>query len=146
MASETPQTYENHARYVLAYHGVTFGIFVLNLLWSCYRVATDFGLGTIVNLLLAFVFLLLFFYARRFALTVQDRIIRLEMHLRLAQVLPPDLPSETMRFTLDQLVALRFAGDDELPALARKVLDEKLTDRDAIKKLVKNWQADLLRV
>jgi Family of unknown function (DUF6526) len=146
MTSEKPQTYENHARYLVAYHGVAFGIFVVNLLWSCYRVATDFGLGTIVNLLLAFGFLLLFFYARRFALTVQDRVVRLETRLRLAQILPADLRSEIGRFTLDQLIALRFAGDDELPALARRVLDEGLTDRDAIKKLVKNWQADLLRV
>jgi hypothetical protein len=146
MASEKPQSYENHARYILAYHGVVFGIFVLNLLWSCYRVATDFSVGTVFNLLLAVAFLLLFFYARRFALTAQDRIIRLEMRLRLAQVLPADLRNEIGRFTVDQLIALRFAGDDELPALARKVLDEKLTDRDAIKKLVKNWQADLLRV
>jgi len=146
MASEKPQSYENHARYVLGYHGVVFGIFVLNLLWSGYRVATDSGVGTLVNFLLAAAFLLLFFYARRFAATVQDRVIRLEMRLRLAQVLPADLRSEIGRFTVDQLIALRFAGDDELPALARKVLDEKLTARDAIKKLVKNWQADLLRV
>src|SRR5512136_120784 len=146
MASEKSQSYENHARYVPGYHGVVFGIFVLNLLWSGYRVATDSSVGTLVNFLLAAAFLLLFFYARRFAATVQDRVIRLEMRLRLAQVLPADLRSEIGRFTVDQLIALRFAGDDELPALARRVLDEKLTDRDAIKKLVKNWQADLLRV
>jgi len=146
MASEKPQSYENHARYVPGYHGVVFGIFVLNLLWSGYRVATDSSVGTLVNFLLAVAFLLLFYYARRFAATVQDRVIRVEMRLRLAQVLPADLRGEIGRFTVDQLIALRFAGDGELPALARKVLDEKLTDRDAIKKLVKNWQADLLRV
>ena len=47
--------------------------------------------------------------------------------------------------TVGQLVALRFASDEELPELARKVLDEKLTDRKAIKKMVRNWQADFLR-
>jgi hypothetical protein len=76
---------------------------------------------------------------------VQDRVIRLEMRLRLQQVLPANLRERIPEFTVSQLVALRFASDDELPGLARKVLEEKLTDRKAIKRLVQNWQADLLR-
>jgi len=87
----------------------------------------------------------MFFFARIFALKVQDRVIRLEMRMRLQQVLPPDLRGRIPEFAVGQLVALRFAGDAELPELARKVLDEKLTDRSAIKKMIRDWQPDELR-
>jgi hypothetical protein len=145
MPTDKPQTFENHARFIFAYHGIAFGILVINLIWSIYHVVVSFGMQSVLGLLLAFAFLLLFFYARLFALTVQDRIIRLEMRLRLARLLPPDLQPEIGRFTVDQLVAMRFAGDEELPGLARQVLADNLTDRKVIKKLVKNWQADYLR-
>jgi hypothetical protein len=80
-----------------------------------------------------------------FALKVQDRVIRLEMQLRLQSLLPADQRTRIPEFTLGQLVALRFASDPELPELARKVLEEKLHDRRAIKKMIQNWQPDLLR-
>jgi len=67
------------------------------------------------------------------------------MRLRLQRILPSDLQARIPEFDLDQLVALRFAGDTELPELARKVLDEKLSDRKAIKKMVRDLQPDLLR-
>ena len=76
---------------------------------------------------------------------MQDRVIRLEMRLRMQQLLPADLRPRIPEFSVGQLVALRFASDQELPELARKVLDEKIEDRKAIKKLVKNWQPDFLR-
>jgi hypothetical protein len=145
MASEKPQSYEHHSRYVMGFHGVAFGIFVLNFLWSIYRTIVGFSLETAIGLLLAVALLLLFFYTRQFAMTVQDRVIRLEMRLRLARLLPPDLQAEIDRFTLDQLVAMRFASDEELPSLARKVLADNIASRDAIKKMVKNWQGDYLR-
>jgi hypothetical protein len=88
---------------------------------------------------------MLAFFARVFALTVQDRVIRLEMRLRVAEVLPVDLRPRIPEFTVAQLVSLRFASDAELPALARKVLYEKLDNRKAIKQLVKDWQGDYLR-
>jgi len=87
----------------------------------------------------------LFVMARNSVVTVQDRLIRLEMRLRLAGALPADLCPRIPEFTVAQLVSLRFASDAELPALARKVLDEKLNDRNGIKQLVKDWQADYLR-
>jgi hypothetical protein len=65
--------------------------------------------------------------------------------LRLQGILPPDLLPRIPEFEVAQLIALRFASDAELPGLARKVLDEKMTDRKAIKKMVKDWQPDLLR-
>jgi hypothetical protein len=88
---------------------------------------------------------LLFGFGRGSIVTVQDRLIRLEMRLRLAELLPGDLRARIPEFTVAQLVSLRFACDAELPALAKKVLDEKLSDRKAIKRLIKDWQADYLR-
>ena len=61
------------------------------------------------------------------------------------QQLAPDQRARIPEFTLGQLVALRFASDEELPQLARKVLDEKLSDRKTIKKMIQNWQPDELR-
>ncbi|MGA2511204.1 MAG: DUF6526 family protein [Candidatus Acidiferrales bacterium] len=139
------QTFENHAKSVPAFHFVVLPIFLLNLGWSIYRLVHAFSADRVISLLVAVALLLLAFTARVFALTVQDRVIRLEMRLRMQQVLPQDLRARIPEFEVGQLVALRFASDAELPELARKVLDGKLTDRKAIKQLVKDWQADFLR-
>lgn len=146
MADRKPQTFENHARVVPLYHLVTFGILVINLLYRLYRVVTALSVETLVTALVSVALLLLFFYARIFALTAQDRVIRLEMLLRFERLLPPDLRARAKDFTVDQLVALRFASDEELPDLARRVLTDNLHDRRTIKKMVKNWQPDYLRV
>ncbi len=147
------QNFNNHVRLVTGFHKVALPIFALNFFWSVYRVARSFSddsvfarLDAVLALLLAMALLLLFFYARTFALTVQDRVIRLEMTLRLGQLLPPDLRPRVHEFGVAQLVALRFAGDAELPELARRVLAENLTDRKTIKKMIKNWKPDFLRV
>lgn len=140
------QDYENHVRVVPGYHYIAFGIFTINLLWSLYRVIRSFSAESVISLVLAVGLLLLFFYARVFALTVQDRVIRLEMAMRFAQFLPPDLMSRLGELGIGQVVALRFAGDEELPELVRRVLAERLTDRKAIKKLIRHWRPDLLRV
>jgi len=76
---------------------------------------------------------------------VQDRVIRIEERLRLERVLPADMQPRIGEFTIEQLVGLRFASNAELPELARKVLDEKLKDRKAIKQLIKTWRPDLAR-
>ena len=89
---------------------------------------------------------MLAFFARIFALTVQDRVIRLEMQLRMEKILPPDLRPRIAEFSRGQMVALRFAGDEELPELASKVLAEKIEDRKAIKRMIKRWNPDHLRV
>jgi hypothetical protein len=140
-----PQNFENHVRVVPGYHMVTFGIFAVNLIWCIYRTVRAFSVQSVMSLLLAVGFLSLFFYARIFALKVQDRVVRLEMRLRLQQALPAELLHRIPEFEVGQLVALRFASDQELPSLARRVLDEDLRDRKAIKKMIRNWQPDSLR-
>ena len=139
------QNFENHVRIVPGYHYVTLGIFGLNLIWSIYRVVRRFSAESVIALLLAVAFVLAAYYARIFALAVQDRVIRLEMRLRLAQVLPSDLRSRVNDFTVGQLVALRFASDEELPELALKVLAKKIADRKAIKRMIRQWNPDFLR-
>ena len=146
MADKVPQTFENHPRYVIGYHVVAFFLLVINLGWSVVVIFRHFSPTAVVNALTAVALLLLFWYTREFATTNQDRTIRLEMRLRLERVLPGDLKGRILEFAPAQLVALRFASDAELPALARKVLDEKLTSRKQIKMLVKDWQGDFLRV
>jgi cell division protein FtsL len=142
--SET-QNFQHHARFFPPLHFVVMPIFVVNLVWSIYRVVRAFSADSVISLLIAVALLLLAVSARVMTLTVQDRVIRLEMQLRMQQVLPADLRSRIRDFTVSQLVALRFAGDGELPELARKVLQDKITDRKAIKQLVRDWQPDFQR-
>ena len=145
MAQKIPQTFENHARVLPAFHYVAFPLFAINFFFTLYQVVTDFSWARLVAFGLAVALILLFFVARVMALTVQDRVIRLEEQLRMRALLPTDLQPRIGDFTVKQLVALRFAGDDELPALARKVLDEKIQDQKSIKKLVQHWRADYQR-
>ena len=145
MAETAPQSFENHTRIVPAFHMGTLGIFALNLVWALYRLVKYPAVGSGMTALLAVAFLMGAVYARVFALTVQDRVIRLEMRLRMKALLPADLQSRIGEFTPKQLVALRFAGDAELPDLCRTVLTDKMTEMKAIKRMVKNWQADHLR-
>ncbi len=104
-----------------------------------------FSIEGIFGVVLAAAFVVLVLWARQFALAVQDRVIRLEERLRYERVLPADLQARSGELTLGQIVSLRFASDAELPALARKVLDEKLTERKAIKQLIKTWKPDYQR-
>jgi len=82
---------------------------------------------------------------RQYPLKVQDRIIRLEERLRLQALAPAEWHAQIYRLSEDQLIALRFAGDDEVVNLAKQALEEKLT-RKQIKERIKNWRADNWRV
>jgi Family of unknown function (DUF6526) len=139
------QIFENHAKTFAPFHFVAMPIFLLYFFWSIYRVIRVHSFESVIGLLLSVAFIMLAFSARIFALRVQDRLIRLEMRLRLQQVLPAELRPRIQEFEVGQLIALRFASDAELPGLARKVLDEKLTDRKTIKRMVRDWQSDFLR-
>jgi uncharacterized protein DUF6526 len=139
------QNLENHTKIVPAFHYFIVPVLTLNLGSAIYRVSHVFSANAVISLLVAAALVLLALYGRMFALKVQDRVIRLEMQLRLQSLLPADQRTRIPEFTLGQLVALRFASDPELPELARKVLEEKLHDRRAIKKMIQNWQPDLLR-
>lgn len=139
------QNYKNHARIVPAYHIGAFAALTMNLIWAVYLLFTGVTAAILVNLILAIGLLLLFGSVRGQILRVQDRVIRLEMRLRLREVLPPDLLAQSQRLTVSQLIALRFASDAELPALVRDVLAGSLDSGKAIKLRIKDWQGDYLR-
>jgi len=140
------QNFANHGRVVPPFHFFAIPVFVINFGWSLYRLKTlGISFAGIFGVLLAAALVVLVFSARLFALAVQDRVIRLEERLRYDRVLPADLQARIGDLTIDQIVSLRFACDAELPALARKVLDEKLLQRKAIKQLIKSWKPDYQR-
>ena len=139
------QNYENHTKFVPGFHIGVLGILVANVIWSVVRVIRLFNAENAFAVLVTIAVLGGILYGRIFALTVQDRVIRLEMRLRMERVLPAELRGRIGEFSVGQLVSLRFAGDGELVELARKVLEGKIEDRKTIKQMVKDWQADLLR-
>lgn len=139
------QNLQNHARYVPVYHFVLGAILLVLLVWSGIRMASRFSTDTLFGFLLVVAVALVAFFTRSFALAAQDRVIRLEMMLRL-QALAPQLMDRFDELTPGQFTALRFAGDAELPGLAQRVLEGKLTRSADIKKQIRSWRADHLRV
>jgi hypothetical protein len=145
MPDKVPQNYANHRKFIPLYHFVVFGILAVNQIWAIVRVVRAPSWENGFGVLLAFALLGLFYFTRTFPLKVQDRLIRLEMRLRLQQILPPDLKTRILELTPEQLIGLRFASDAEMADLVRDVQTNDIRDREAIKKKVKDWQGDYLR-
>jgi len=91
---------------------------------------------------LAFTVTMLGYYCRTFALKAQDRAIRAEENLRHFAITGKLLDT---RLNIRQIIALRFASNEEFPTLAQKAATEGLS-ADSIKQSVKNWRADTYRV
>jgi hypothetical protein len=152
MPGET-QNFSNHRKFVPGFHLVTSGLLIINAVWGLYRIYRavrwshpPFNIvDDCVEELVAIALFLLVWYIRSFPLIVQDRVIRLEMRTRLATLLPADLKGRVAELSSGQLIAMRFASDGELPSLTRDVLDKQIHDRDAIKKMIRDWQADHYR-
>lgn len=144
------QTYATHRRFVPPYHFVTVPILTINLGWSIYRAVQPLpGVPVFDSLLavaVAAALILVMLYARTFPLKAQDRVIRLEERLRLEKLLPEDLKPRIGELRPSQLVALRFASDGEVADLVRKVLSGGLATQNDIKKAIRTWRADYLRV
>ena len=140
------QTYKNHAKNVPLFHFVVLPLLTINLLWALRSAAQAPSAGTIIAATTALALLILAFFARVFPLRVQDRLIRLEMHMRLRELLPASLHPRIREFTPGQLVALRFASDAELPELAQTVLRDNISDKKAIKSMIKVWNPDHVRM
>jgi hypothetical protein len=144
--ADQEQNFANHARFVPPYHYVAFPILLANLIWRVLGLFDGITVDASLNLLVAVALIIVALFARLFALGAQDRVIRLEMRLRLRELLPEALQGRINDFTPTQMVGLRFASDAELPDLARKVLDENITKATPIKEMVTNWQPDHFRV
>ncbi len=141
------QTYESHRRYVPHFHFFALPVFGINVLVQIYVLFRQHFSGwAIWNLVVALAFVALAVATRTMATTAQDRIIRLEEQLRLQRCLPADLHSRIGELTTGQLIGLRFCSDEELPELTRAVLGGDLRGREQIKKTIKSWRPDTLRV
>jgi Family of unknown function (DUF6526) len=140
------QTLANHARFVPAFHYFAVPVLLINSIvalvaaWRNPSLATGWGVVVAAALMTAAVF------ARTFALTAQDRLIRLEETLRMQRVLPASAHGDIAKLTRFQYVALRFASDEELPELVRRAAAGEFATPADIKKAVRNWRPDLLRV
>jgi hypothetical protein len=152
MAEAKPQNYANHTRFDPPFHfflGPLFGLaLLLSLIHFFAHVASNNlreNVHSFVLILLAVGFLLIVFKERLYALKVQDRVIRLEERLRLAQLLQEPLRSRIPELSEDHLCGLRFASDAEVPKLVERALNEKLSRKD-IKKAIQNWRPDYWRV
>lgn len=145
MSHPPRQDMKNHSRFAPLFHFVAGPILLVNLIYSIVAAVRTPVWGAILDVLVGFALVVLFLSVRAFVTTVQDRVIRLEEQLRFERLFPDDLRMRIPEFTRDQFIALRFASDTELPALARTVLDQRIHDRTAIKLMVKEWRADYLR-
>ena len=142
---EQAQNYKNHTRIIPIFHIGVLGIFTVNCLWTAYRLIGGATGQAVMDLLVAIGLLVLGISVRSMILRVQDRVIRLEMRLRLREVLTADLHGKIPALTTRQLIALRFASDAEMPALVREVLAGTLTTSKDIKLRIKDWQGDFSR-
>ena len=144
--AEVPQTYENHTRWHAPFHFFVAPVLVTNVVVALVQVIRDPGLDRGWWLVVSAALVVLAGLARMNPLKAQDRIIRLEESLRYYQILPEELAARAASLNVRQTVALRFAPDEELEGLVREVLAGRLTKPDEIKRAIKGWRADTLRV
>lgn len=139
------QNYKNHTRLVFSYHGLTLVPLLALLVGSIMNLvhsdeSNDYSAALLV--LASVILLSIFFHARSFALKAQDRAIRAEENLRHLALTGKLLDS---RLNIHQVIALRFASDEEFPALAQKAADGNLGNKE-IKKMIVKWREDHHRV
>jgi hypothetical protein len=145
MANTTPQSFANHGRLDPPFHFVLAPIGLAAIILSIILLVRQPGIGSILGVLLSVGLVMIGAKTRSYALKVQDRVIRLEERLRLSMLLPETSRPRIAELTEPQLIALRFAPDAELPALAMRALNEGLTNKQ-IKASIQTWRPDYFRV
>ena len=144
--ADTPQSYSHYTRWDPLFHFFLLPVALIGLVSAVVHFFLHpHPLHSLLLIVFALAVIVAIFKIRLYSLKVQDRVIRLEERLRLATLLPEALRPRIPELTERQLVALRFASDAELPALAQRALNEKLSPDD-IKKSIKNWRPDYWRV
>ena len=143
--AEAPQNFSHHTRWDPVFHFFILPVFAITLIMTIVHLVRRPGLHSAWLIVVVIAAILAIFKIRMYALRVQDRVIRLEERLRLATLIDPSLRSQIASVTESQLVALRFASDAELPALAARALNEKLAAAE-IKKSIQTWRPDYWRV
>lgn len=139
------QNFKNHGRWVIGYHLVTFLAILLLIIGSIrglLKSSEDNLYSASLLVLVGFILLFLFFFLRIFSLKAQDRAIRAEEKLRYFILTGKPLSD---KISTRQIIGLRFASDEEFPALVEKTEKENLSEKE-IKLAVKNWRSDNYRV
>jgi uncharacterized protein DUF6526 len=142
----TQQSFANHTRWHPPFHFFVLPVMVINFIWSVAHFYMEPGWDSGRWIVVSLALMLLTFFVRTNPLRAQDRIIRLEEKLRYQQALSPALCQQTNSLTPGQIIALRFADDAELEELVGAVVAGKLNKPVEIKRAIKNWRADTLRV
>lgn len=141
------QNYTNHIRFYTPHHFVFYPVMIL-LMGICVGYAfnnEDWLIWLFMFLVFLSVTLVSFMLRQHYALTLQDRIVLLELRYRYYATTGNRLEPYEENLSKGQLFALRFAPDDELPALLQRSIDENLSP-NSIKKSVRNWKPDNNRV
>jgi Family of unknown function (DUF6526) len=145
MATQT-QNFGNHKRHFPLFHFIASPLLAIYLVYAIYTLVRGPSLATAMNVVLAAGVNAMLFASRLMVLTVQNRLIRLEMTMRLQRVLGPAVAADALaRLPLGRLLALRFASDVELPVLVTRVLSQELSTNLQVKQAIREWQPDLLR-
>jgi hypothetical protein len=145
MANET-QNFSNHKRNFPLFHFVASPLLAIYLIYSIYVLVRAPSLTSVMGLVLAAGVVAMLFASRLMALRVQDRVIRLEMTLRLQRILGPVVAADALaKLPLGRVIALRFASDAELSGLIARVLSQELSTSAQVKQAISEWQPDLLR-
>jgi hypothetical protein len=145
MSKTDAQNFKNHGRLDPPFHLVSFAVLVVNLIIVIAYAVGHLGLYSAWAVILSVAVFIPFLRLRIYPLRVQDRVIRLEERLRLQSLAPAEWHAQIYRLTEDQLIALRFAADDEVVELAKMALEQNL-GRKQIKERIKSWRPDNWRV
>jgi multisubunit Na+/H+ antiporter MnhB subunit len=139
------QTFENHKRHFPLFHFIAAPLLALYALYSIYALVRAPSLATVAGVVLAAGVSAALFASRIMALAVQNRLILLEMRLRLDRVLGAAAANTIASLPLGRVIALRFASDAELPALVARVIANELKTNSEVKQAIREWQPDYLR-
>ncbi|WP_264563815.1 DUF6526 family protein [Flavobacterium sp. N3904] len=141
------QSFKNHIRYYTPHHFIYYPIIMILLAFSVYFIFTSDNqlIWSFISAVFIVLFFLAFMLRQHYALTLQNRIVRLELRYRYFSLTGKRLEDFEYRLKDEQLFALRFASDDELEELIEKTLFNKLSGTE-IKKEIKNWKGDYARV
>ena len=142
----TPQTFANHKRRHAPFHFFVVPVMLINVIWAIVIFVQSPNWNTGWWIIVSLALVVLAFLVRLNSLKVQDRLIQLEERLRYQQVLSAALLQQANALKPGQIIALRFAGDDELEGLVAAVLAGKLAGTGEIKRAIKSWRADTFRV
>jgi len=141
------QSYKNHIRYYAPHHFVYYPILSVVIILSVYFSFTqaDTLIWTFISIAFLFLFVLAFMLRQHYALTLQNRIVRLELRYRYFTLTGKRFENLESQLNDAQLFALRFASDEELEPLTDRTVKENLSGTQ-IKKAIVNWKGDYNRV